>query len=153
MAGRAVASWTSAGIVLGIGVGGFIDGIVAHQLLEWHHMLSGWYPMTTGDHLRTNMVGDALFHLACLVAVLVGIGLLAAARPAAPPHRLRRLTGWMLAGWGWFNLVEGLVDHQLLGVHHVRSGPHELAYDVGFLALGAALVAVGTWLGRRGGAH
>ncbi len=141
-------SWTSAGLVLGIGVGGFIDGIIAHQLLEWHHMLSGWYPMTTGAHLRANMIGDALFHLACLIIVLAGIGLLAAARPAAPPHRGRRLAGWMLAGWGWFNLVEGLVDHQLLGVHHVRTGPHQLVYDLGFLALGAALVIVGTWLGR-----
>lgn len=59
----------------------------------------------------------------------------------------------MIAGWGGFNLVEGLVDHQLLGVHHVRDdlgGP--LAWDLGFLALGAALVAVG-WLLMRSGSR
>jgi uncharacterized membrane protein len=146
--GTRTTSWAAAGLVLGIGVGGFIDGIVAHQLLEWHHMLSGWYPVNT--HLRTNMIGDALFHLFCLIVVLVGIGLLAAARPAAPPARGRRLTGWIIAGWGVFNLVEGLVDHQILGVHHVHSGPHQLAYDLGFLALGAVLVVAGVALARAG---
>jgi uncharacterized membrane protein len=133
-----------AGLVLGIGLGGFVDGIVAHQLLEWHHMLSGWYP----QHTRANMVADGLFHLGCLIVVLVGIGLLAAARPSDLPGWGRRLTGWMLAGWGWFNLVEGIVDHQLLGVHHVRPGPDQLLHDLGFLAFGGVLIAAGTWLGR-----
>jgi uncharacterized membrane protein len=140
------------GIVLGVGIGGFVDGIVAHQLLEWHHMLSGWYPPTTDHHTRINTVGDGLFHLFCLVVVLVGIGLLVRAGPADLPGRGRRLAGWMLAGWGWFNLVEGTVDHLLLGVHHVRPGPHQLAYDVGFLVLGAILVGAGTWLGRSSAA-
>jgi uncharacterized membrane protein len=25
---------------MGIGFGGFIEGIVLHQILQWHHMLS-----------------------------------------------------------------------------------------------------------------
>lgn len=57
----------------------------------------------------------------------------------------------MLAGWGLFNLVEGLVDHQLLGIHHVRDdlgGP--VPWDIGFLAFGAVLVASGVALHRRG---
>lgn len=89
-------SWTAAGIVLGIGVGGFVDGIVAHQLVEWHHMLSGWYPIAGDHNMRVDMVGDALFHLFSLAVVLVGIGLLARARP--PEHRGRRLVGWTVAG-------------------------------------------------------
>jgi uncharacterized membrane protein len=59
--------------------------------------------------------------------------------------------GLMLAGWGLFNLVEGLIDHQLLGVHHVRDdlgGP--LSWDLGFLASGVLLAAVGWLLHRRG---
>src|SRR5690606_13963883 len=31
-------------IVLGIGVGGFIDGIVFHQILQWHELLSNKIP-------------------------------------------------------------------------------------------------------------
>ena len=47
-------------------------------------------------------------------------------------------------GWGIFNVVEGVVDHLVLGIHHVRDdlgGP--LAWDLGFVAFGALLVVVG----------
>jgi uncharacterized membrane protein len=138
----------AAGLVLGLGTGGFIDGIVLHQLLEWHHMLSGWYPLTNDHHMKLNMLGDALFHLLCLIMVLAGIGLLVRAATTVPAHRGRRLAGWMLAGWGWFKVVEGTVDHLVLGVHHVHSGPDQLGYDLGFLLFGVILIVAGTLLGR-----
>lgn len=59
--------------------------------------------------------------------------------------------GLVLAGWGIFDVVEGLIDHQLLGVHHVRDdlgGP--LSWDIGFLVLGVALIVGGWALHRRG---
>jgi uncharacterized membrane protein len=133
------------GLVLGIGVGGFVDGIVAHQLLAWHHLLSSWYPPHDAHNLRLNMVGDGLFHLFCLVVTVVGIVLL---NRSGGSRSSRQLVGWILAGWGVFNLVEGVVDHLLLGVHHVRAGPHQLLYDLGFLMLGAVLLIVGSALGR-----
>lgn len=55
----------------------------------------------------------------------------------------------LLAGWGVFNLLEGLVDHQLLGIHHVRDdlgGP--LGWDLGFLAFGVILIVTGFALSR-----
>jgi uncharacterized membrane protein len=131
-----------AAVVLGVGIGGFLDGIVAHQLLGWHHMLSGWYPR---EDMTLMMVGDGLFHLLCLVIVLVGVALLN--RRAPLPERV--LLGGILAGWGVFNLVEGLVDHQILGIHHVRPGPGQLAYDLAFLASGAVLLVIGTLFARR----
>lgn len=131
-------------VLLGLGLGGFVDGIVAHQILMWHHMLSSWYPPVDPENLRLNMLGDGLFHLLCLIFVVLGVGLLnrdGALRP-------RALWGGVLAGWGVFNLVEGTIDHLILGVHHVRPGPDELAYDLGFLVLGAALLAIGTLISR-----
>ncbi|MCT9935236.1 DUF2243 domain-containing protein [Planotetraspora sp. A-T 1434] len=130
-----MASTRSAGLVLGLGIGGFVDGILLHQLLGWHHMLSGWFPRDE----RINMIGDGLFHAGCLVLVLAGVVLLARTHPG----RGRELAGWMIVGWGAFNLAEGLVDHEILGVHHVRHGAHQLAYDLSFLAFGAVLVALG----------
>jgi uncharacterized membrane protein len=57
----------------------------------------------------------------------------------------------VLAGWGIFDLVEGLVDHQLLGVHHVRDDlGAPLSWDIGFLVFGALLVVAGWSLHRRG---
>ncbi|MET7466484.1 DUF2243 domain-containing protein [Nonomuraea sp. NPDC005501] len=137
-----MASTRSAGLVLGLGIGGFIDGIVLHQLLQWHHMLSGWYPADA----RVNMLADGLFHLLCLVLVVAGVALLARAAPVAG----RELTGWVVAGWGAFNLVEGVVDHLVLGVHHVRHGPYQLAWDLAFLALGTLLVVAGVLVARSG---
>ena len=60
------------------------------------------------------------------------------------------LVGGLLAGWGTFNVVEGIVDHHLLRIHHVRPGPNELAYDLGFLAWGASMLAAGLLLMRSG---
>ncbi|WP_112270068.1 DUF2243 domain-containing protein [Lentzea terrae] len=131
-----------AALVLGVGIGGFLDGIVIHQLLGWHHVLSGWYPR---EDMRLMMLGDGLFHLLCLVFVLIGVALLN--RRAPLPNRV--LLGGILAGWGAFNLVEGVVDHQVLGIHHVRPGPDQLAYDLVFLASGLVLVVIGTLFARR----
>lgn len=137
---------TAAALLLGLGVGGFVDGIVAHQLLGWHHLLSGWYPR---ENVQLMMLGDGLFHLLCLVLVITGVALLN--RRAPLPGRA--LWGGMLAGWGVFNLVEGVIDHQVLGLHHVRPGPDQLAYDLGFLALGLVLLVTGWFLAGSAGRH
>lgn len=130
-----------AALVLGSGIGGFVDGIVIHQLLGWHHMLSGWYP----DDPHRNTVADGLFHLLCLLLVFTGVALLNRAGAVAG----RVLWGGVLAGWGVFNLVEGVVDHLVLGVHHVRTGPHQPAYDLAFLVFGAVLVVAGRLVARE----
>lgn len=139
--------------VLGLGLGGFIDGIVLHQLLQWHHMLtgdSGGEPMDTVAGLEANTLVDGLFHMATWVLVAVATVLLLNAwrrGELAPPWRAH--VGLLLAGWGVFNLVEGLIDHQLLGIHHVRDDlGAPLGWDLGFLAFGALLVVAGLGLAR-----
>ena len=140
------------GLLLGIGLGGFVDGIVLHQLLQWHHLLTGTdeYPMTTVAGLEANTLADGFFHVATWICVAVGSWLLYRAWQAgriAPPWTAH--LGLLLAGWGGFNLVEGLVNHQILGVHHVRDDlGAPLGWDLAFLASGAALVAAG-WLLQR----
>ncbi|WP_340688083.1 DUF2243 domain-containing protein [Amycolatopsis coloradensis] len=133
-----------AAVLLGLGLGGFVDGIFAHQILGWHHLLSSWYPPVTPANLQLNMVGDGFFHLLCLIFVVLGVVLLNRGDRLAP----RRLWGGLAVGWGVFNLVEGTVDHLILGVHHVRAGPGQLAYDLGFLLLGVFLVVIGVLLSR-----
>jgi uncharacterized membrane protein len=138
------------GFLLGIGLGGFLDGIVMHQVLQWHHLLTatGEHPATTVDGLEANTLADGLFHLATWVIVAVGMTVTVRAwrqGRLAPPWRVH--AGMALAGWGAFNLVEGLVDHQLLGIHHVRDDlGAPLGWDLGFLALGALLVVAGAAL-------
>jgi uncharacterized membrane protein len=56
--------------------------------------------------------------------------------------------GALLLGWGLFNFIEGLLDHQLLALHHVHPGQNELAWDMAFLLFGVAQIATGTALIR-----
>lgn len=135
-----------AGIVIGIGLGGFFDGIVLHQILQWHHMLSSVRPLTTRDNIDFNMVWDGLFHVFDWVMTVVGVVLLwrAGSRDDVA-WSSNTFFGSILVGAGLFNVVEGIIDHQILGIHHVKPGPNQLIWDLGFLALGTLLVAIG-WL-------
>jgi uncharacterized membrane protein len=138
--------------ILGVGLGGFIDGILLHQVFQWHHMLTatGDHPSDTVAGLEANTLADGLFHLATWFLVAAGMAMLVRAwrrGELAPPWRAH--VGLLLAGWGTFNVVEGLIDHVLLGVHHVRDdlgGP--LGWDLGFLGFGAVLIAVGVGVAR-----
>jgi uncharacterized membrane protein len=142
-----------AAVLLGIGLGGFFDGIVLHQILQWHHLVSTPRPPVTLAELELNTLMDGLFHAATWIVTLAGVFLLYSTDGARHrPGGGRTLVGGMLLGWGSFNLVEGVVDHHLLQLHHVRPGPDALLYDLGFLAWGAAMAAVG-WLLARSAAR
>jgi uncharacterized membrane protein len=144
------ASFLAAGILLGLGLGGFFDGIVFHQLFQWHHLVSADYPPTSVANLELNTLMDGLFHVLAYAFTLAGLWLLW--RVNRPPNRrpsTSAFAGAMLMGWGIFNLVEGIVDHHLLGIHHVRPGPNQLAWDLGFLVWGAVMLAGGWWLFAR----
>ena len=146
----------TSGLLFGLGLGGFVDGILLHQILQWHHMLSDvpGRSMTTLAGLEVNTLADGFFHVVTWVFVLAGsVSALSAWRAGRLAPSWRFHFGLVVSGWGAFNLVEGLLDHQVLGVHHVRDdlgGP--LSWDLGFLAIGAALVVVG-WLVHRAGAR
>ena len=142
------------GVLFGIGLGGFVDGILLHQILQWHHMLSSveGEPVKTVAGLEVNTMADGFFHVATWLFV-VGASIVTIAQwrqgRLAPSWSFH--LGGLLMGWGLFNLVEALVDHQLLGVHHVRDdlgGP--LSWDLGFLAWGALMLG-GGWLLLRSG--
>ena len=139
-----------AAILLGLGLGGFFDGIVLHQILQWHHMVSTPAPPNTLENLELNTLGDGIFHAATWLLTLTGVFVLMTSNGARHQEGgTRTLIGGMLVGWGSFNVVEGLVDHHLLGLHHVRPGPDELIYDVGFLIWGGIMLLVGVALIRR----
>jgi uncharacterized membrane protein len=144
---------TTAGILLGVGLGGFFDGIVLHQLLQWHHMLSNTdrWPTTTVDGLEANTLADGFFHAGVYVLTVAGLALLwTNARQTHQPWSTMGFIGCLLFGWGLFNVVEGIVDHQILALHHVRHGENHLAWDLAFLLWGAAMLLGGLLLMRQG---
>jgi len=141
----------SAGTLLGAGMGGFVDGILLHQILQWHNMLSSRIPPTDLVAMKVNMVWDGLFHAFTWLVTAIGLALLwrAGGRPEVP-WSTRTFLGSLSLGWGLFNVVEGVIDHLILGIHHVRPGANQLAWDLGFLAFGALLIVVGLTLVRAG---
>ena len=141
---------SAAGILLGMGLGGFFDGILLHQILQWHNMLSNWYPPTTMEGMSFNMVWDGLFHAAVWIATLIGTFLLwRAGYQRAPIPSLTAFTGQLILGWGLFNLIEGIIDHQLLAIHYVRQVPNYQVYNLTFLAVGGVLFIVVGWMMMR----
>ncbi|MBW4418428.1 MAG: DUF2243 domain-containing protein [Myxacorys californica WJT36-NPBG1] len=140
----------AAGILLGLGFAGFFDGIVLHQILQWHHLLSNVRPMLSLDDVKVNTLADGLFHLLSYVFVLTGVVTLWQTHQQTDmPKSAQPFLGAILMGAGAFNVIEGLIDHQILGIHHVRSDSNYILWDVGFLAIGALLFLTGTAMIRR----
>jgi uncharacterized membrane protein len=97
------------------------------------------------------MVWDGLFHAFTWTMVSLGVWRLwTAGRHPTVPWSTRTFCGSLLLGWGLFNFVEGTIDHQLLGIHHVHPGRAQLAWDLGFLAFGLLAIAIGLAAIRRG---
>jgi uncharacterized membrane protein len=136
---------TTASMILGIGLGGFIDGIILHQILQWHEMLTNKVPNTTLDGKSINMFWDGIFHFFCLFVVLTGLFFLwkLFSRPDANKSG-KLLIGGMILGWGLFNIVEGVIDHHLLRLHNVKettSNPD--FWNYGFIIVSLVMLIVG----------
>lgn len=131
-------------LLMGAGLGAFIDGIALHQVLQWHAMISTVVEPIDLVSSKVNMFWDGVFHLYSWVATVAALVIVVRELPRARAEvRTRTVLGGALAGWGFFNFVEGLIDHHIFGLHHVHPGEHQLAWDVGFLAFGALLIAGG----------
>jgi len=143
--------WASA--VIGTGLGGFVDGILFHQILQWHEMFSAKIRPVTLLAKSTNMFWDGIFHAFMLVVTFTGVvALFEILRNKQLPVSRALLFGGLLFGWGAFNLIEGLFDHLVLKFHNIRdSADDPLAWNIGFMIVGAAMLSLGEYLRRRAG--
>ncbi|MFU0506593.1 DUF2243 domain-containing protein [Pseudaminobacter sp. NGMCC 1.201702] len=66
---RISAAYIWAGYLLGFALGGFFDGILLHQILQWHHLLS--LVDGVGD-ISNQVLFDGLFHALMYVIAAVG---------------------------------------------------------------------------------
>ncbi len=127
-------------ILLGLGAGGAIDGIVFHQLLQWHHMLDH-------DHTGLAIFTDGLFTILFSALLFWGaINLFRHASRGELGTSLRTFIAGIIMGSGAFNLIEGIIDHHILQLHRVRpAAENPLAYDIAFLLIGLVLLGIG-WM-------
>jgi uncharacterized membrane protein len=136
-------------LVTGFGLGAFIDGIVLHQVLQWHHLVVKFESADTVQGLQENTFWDGIFHLVSWLIVLVGVLCVAARGAEVRAFGMRRFIGMLFVGFGTFNIVDQVVFHLALQAHHIRMVENYQLYDWTFFGFGIVLVAAGTALGRQ----
>lgn len=141
--------WTRWAIVLGFALGGFFDGILLHQILQWHHLLS----LVPGvSEMRLQVLWDGYFHALMYVIAAVALWGLWRAHKRAGEAWGRPLFGALLVGFGAWHIVDGVASHWVLGIHRIKlDSPDPLTWDLIWLtAFGAVPLVIG-WLLTRGG--
>lgn len=133
-----------AAFILGLGLLGVADGIVLHQLLQWHHMV-------LNPNVKLEIITDGIFNGAVSILLIWGgIKIFKDARNDRLSYSWTTFMSGIFIGGGTFNLVEGIVDHHILKVHRVRpAADHPLLYDLAFLASGVLLIVIGLLLLKR----
>lgn len=136
---------------LGFGAAGFFDGIILHQILQWHHLLSSLTVGVLGS-LRAQVAFDGLFHAVMYVIAAIGIYLIFRHRRAlAQPLAARQVQARFLIGFGTWHIVDAVVSHWVTGIHRIRMDVNNpLAWDIGWLLIfGIAPILLARYLNRR----
>ena len=143
------ASLRWAAILLGFALGGFFDGILLHQILQWHHLLSGIDGRASD--LGFQILADGFFHLAMYAVALAGLFLLLRGRRHLAGVRRSWLAAHALLGFGVWHALDAVLVHWLLGWHRIRMDTSvPLLWDLAWLLVfGLAFLAAGWWLLRR----
>jgi uncharacterized membrane protein len=139
---------TAAAIILGLAFSGFFDGILLHQVLQWHHFLS-LVPGETYRDLRVQVYADGLFHVVVYCIAAIGLIMLVRARRELDrPGAGRRFVGGAVLGFGVWNIADVGFFHWVLKIHRIRVNvSNPLAYDLAwFFGLGVLVAALGWWI-------
>jgi uncharacterized membrane protein len=143
-------AFTWAGYLLGFSLGGFFDGILLHQILQWHHLLSAVDRPPFRD-LRVQVMADGLFHAAMYLIAVIGLWNLFRARHIFAERAADRLLiANVLIGFGVWHVVDAVLFHWTLEIHHIRMDQNPLFWDIlWFVVFGLVFIGAGMWL-RRG---
>jgi uncharacterized membrane protein len=131
--------WT--GVLIGVGVAGFIDETLFHQLLHWHHFYDK-------GSATAGLVSDGFFHAGSWLCIVAGLFLFADLQRR---HNVQRSALWAggCLGWGGFQLYDGLIQHKVLGLHQIRYVADVLPYDLVWNTAGVLGLLIGGYLLAR----
>ncbi|MCT4784220.1 MULTISPECIES: DUF2243 domain-containing protein [Exiguobacterium] len=110
------------GFLFGVGFIAFVDEMVFHQLLAWHH----FYDKST---VKIGLFSDGLFHAFSWFATVASLFLLADLRRRQSFWMKRWISG-LLIGVGFFQLYDGIIQHKVFQLHQIRYGVNILPYDL-----------------------
>ncbi|WP_235872311.1 DUF2243 domain-containing protein [Siminovitchia acidinfaciens] len=113
-----------------------VDGIFFHQILQWHSV-----------YMQTNrfnqIVSDGLFHLFVTIVIFIGAIILWKSDPSDSKNNKFTFFSGIFLGAGLFNFIEGILNHHILQIHHVKPGPNQLLFDILFDISGVILIIIG----------
>jgi uncharacterized membrane protein len=144
---------TAGAWVLGFALGGFVDGILLHQMLQWHHLLS-LVPGESLRDIRMQILADGVFHIGMYAIAMVGLWMLWRRRAGfAGTGADRQVLAAAAFGFALWQAVDTVVFHWLLGIHRIRVDvPNPLVWDIGWLVVfGVPPLLLGLWLRRTAG--
>jgi uncharacterized membrane protein len=144
------------GGLLGIGIAGFVDESIFHQLLQWHNFY--W---ATDE--RGRILSDGLFHVGSTLVLLWGALRLWFDRGSWTQIHSRAILAGILLGAGGFNTYDGVVQHVIFHLHLVNervcrlpmannsimSCRADIPYEVVWILIGALVLGAGVALVRR----
>lgn len=130
-----------AGILMGIGVAGFIDETVFHQLLHWHHFYNPSTP-------SWGLISDGLFHAFSWFCIIGGFFIFADLRRRTAWRATWHLSGFLF-GLGGFQLWDGTIQHKWWHLHEIRYHVNIVPYGLVWNAIAViVLIAAVTFLMR-----
>lgn len=140
------------GTITGVGLGAMLDGLVFHELLQWHNFLSDVPGLGSGSvhELDEHRTADGLFHLFAVVVTAIGFVLTWRAGRRGELLDGRLTTGSVVMGVALFNLFDGVVVHLVLSLHHLYQDSFQLGSDLIYIAANLLLFAAGALIARSG---
>jgi uncharacterized membrane protein len=162
MSPQQVRSVLFTGVLIGIGIAGFLDETIFHQLLQWHTFY--W---ATDQHGR--ILSDGLFHLFSTLLLLWGLLRVWRGRAGWRATSGSIMIAGILMGAGGFNLYDGIIQHAILHFHlvnehvcplHITHGnntlancPQDIPYEVVWDLVAFIILATGFlfWREQRRG--
>jgi uncharacterized membrane protein len=133
-------------ILLGFALGGFFDGILLHQILQWHHLLSALSSRMT---LQAQILWDGYFHALMYVLALVALWRIWRSGAGSAWNAGNTLPQ-LLVGFGMWHVVDTLLSHWILGIHRIRvDSPRPLVWDLLWLVVFGLIPLVAGWVWRR----
>jgi len=130
------------GVLFGCGIAAsIIDLFIFHLALQWHH----FYDLST---TRVALTADGFFHAVGWFITVWGLFLLVDVRRRTEVN-WKRWVAAVVAGVGFFQLLDGVVDHKVLRIHQIRYGVDLLPYDVAWIGSAVLLLVAGLLMLRR----
>ncbi|MGP4040065.1 DUF2243 domain-containing protein [Gracilibacillus sp. D59] len=131
------------GIFFGLGLVAFLDEMLFHQLLHWHHFYDN-------SSTKIGLISDGLFHAFSWFATIAGLFLFADLR-RRNELMVTKWWGGVLLGCGAFQLYDGIIQHKIMRIHQIRYVDNVMVYDVIWNIIALLMTIIGIILVRKRG--